>query len=84
MNVRLLSLGIQCIRSSMVTCNEDPILAHQVETKEKMARQHTAAAVIYRKVKLVCFRQCLAARSLLAIGLGIISIQAYCISCSDF
>ena len=35
MNVRLLSLGIQCIRSRMVTCNEDPILAHQVETKEK-------------------------------------------------
>ena len=57
---------------------------NQVEVKAQLARQRTEAAVIYRKVRLVCFRQCLASRSLIAIGHGIITIQAYCISHSDY
>ena len=57
---------------------------NQVEVKAQLARQRTEAAVIYRKVKLVCFRQCLAARYLIAIGLGITSMQDYCIFYSEY
>ena len=67
-----------------IEMNLGATLANQVEVRAQLARQRTAAAVIYRKVKLVCFRQCMSSRSLIAIGQGIISIQDYCISYSDY
>ena len=55
-------------------------MGRHVETKQLLARRQTEAAVLSRLVKLIYFRQSIAAEYLMAIGLGITDVQAYCLS----
>ena len=55
-------------------------MGRRVETKQLLARRQTEAAVLSRLVKLIYFRQSIAAEYLTAIGLGISDVQAYCLS----
>lgn len=55
-------------------------MGRHIETKQLLARRQTEAAVLSRLVKLIYFRQSIAAEYLMTIGLGITDVQAYCLS----
>lgn len=56
-------------------------MGRRMEAKQLLARQQTEAALLHRKVKLIYFRQSMAAKYLIAIGIGIAAVQDYCLAC---